>query len=334
MIQKDKVQRAPDWSREQDLNRWCDYIELLCIDGTDGLVSKDDIIEILSRECEEKGSDSHATNSDKIVHQINAMFEQIAYRNENISLYYPFVYEDGCLYFKEQLDKRQLQYIFLLICSSIAFLDGSSSSKMTKSFEEYCLPFFKCLVASDAETYLFGTSRSGTKFTGNLRSRVNQLADYFGIRTTKDFDDDPQFDVSGGDEGIDLVAFNKLDSASHIPIALGQCTCSYLEWENKQKDISREVWIHKISPLPNYAEYMFVPFFCRNATGKFEHPTTITTCLIDRLRLIKLLELHEDILGNIDSEYQMTLIETCCGDKFKQKIAGLLVTNDSISASA
>ena len=158
MIQKDKVQRIPDWSREQDLNRWCDYFELLCIDGTDGLVSKDDIIEIFNRESEEKGSDSHAINLDKIVHQVNTMFEQIAYRNESIPLYYPFVYEDGCLCLKEQLNKGQLQYIFLLICSSVAFLDGSSRSKVTMSFEEYCLPFFKCLVSSDAETYLFGTS--------------------------------------------------------------------------------------------------------------------------------------------------------------------------------
>lgn len=333
MIQKDKLYSMPTWSKEQVLNRWCDYIELLCIEGKDSLISKDDIIEILSVGTEEKGSDSHATHSDRIVQQVNSMFEQIEYRYNTVSNYYPFIYEDGCLYLQENLNEKHLQYICVLVCSNIKFLDKSSSTKMAMYFEEYCIHFFKYLVSNDAEVYLFGTSREGDKFTGNLRTRLGQLAECFGARTTRDLDEDPQFDVPAGDEGIDLVAFNKLDVASHIPIAIGQCTCSYSKWEDKQKDISREFWRYKISPLPPYTEYMFVPFFCRNATGKFEHPTTITTCLIDRLRLLKLLELHEDILGNIDNEYQMTLIGICCGDEFKQKIEDLLSTNNIIASA-
>lgn len=328
MILKDKLYSTPTWSKEQVLNRWCDYIELLCIDGKDGLVSKDDVIEMLSVEVEEKGSDSYAKISDKIVQQVNSMFEQISYRYNTIPNYYPFIYEDGCLCLQGRLNERHVQYICMLICSSVAFLDKSSSTKMTTFFEEYCINFFKHLVSNDAEIYLFGTSREGNRFTGNLKTRLGQLAECFGARTSKDLDEDPQFNVPAGDEGIDLVAFNKIDSASHIPIAIGQCTCSYLEWENKQKDISREFWRYKISPLPPYTEFMFVPFFCRNATGKFEHPTTITTCLIDRLRLIKLLELHEEILNNIDKESQMQLIETCCGAEFKQKIVDLFVEHD------
>lgn len=333
MILKDKMYSIPTWSKELFLNRWCDYIELLCIEGKDGLVSKDDIIEMLSVGTEERGSDSHATISDKIVQQVNSMFEQIAYRCNVVSSYYPFTYEDGCLCLRDSLDKKHMQYICLLICSSIAFLDKSSRTKLTTYFEENCIYFFKYLVSNDAEVYLFGTSREGDKFTGNLKTRLGQLAECFGARTTKDLDDDPQFNASAGDEGIDLVAFNKLDSASHIPIAIGQCTCSYSKWEDKQKDISREYWRYKISPLPPYTEYMFVPFFCRNAAGKFEHRTTITTCLMDRLRLIKLLELHEDIFDNIDNEYQIELIEACCGDEFKQKIASILV-DDEVDVSA
>lgn len=320
MILKDKLHSMQTWSRDHVINRWCDYIELLCIEDKDGLVSKDDIIEMLSTETEERGSDSHACIADRIVQQVNLMFEQIDYRYNAIPRYYPFIYKDDCLCLRKSFNKKFAQYICLLICSSIAFLDKSSMGKMTTYFEEYCVHFFKYLVSKDAEIYLFGTSRTGEKFAGNLKVRLRQLAECFGARTTKDLDDDPQFNVPAGDEGIDLVAFNKLDSASHVPIALGQCTCSYLKWENKQKDISREFWRYKISPLPPYMEYMFVPFFCRNATGKFEHPTTITTCLIDRLRLVKLLELHEEILENIDGQYQMQLINECCGDEFIKKI--------------
>lgn len=307
MLLKDKLYNIPDWSKERELNRWCDYIELMCIDEKDGLLSQDDIVMMLNMEADEKGSELHAKNADKIAYQVNLMYEQIAYRHVAIPDYYPFEYEDGCLFVKKNLNEKHVQYMFLLICSSIAFLDNSSSIKMTHSFEAYCIHYFEYLVSPDSEVHLFGTAREGEMFTGNLRNRLNRLAECFGARTTKSFDADSQFDVPSGDEGIDLVAFNKLDSATHIPIAIGQCTCSYLNWENKQKDISREYWRYKMEPLPPFEEYMFVSFFCRNANGKFENPTTITTCLIDRLRIFRLMELHNELLNNIDVLGQIQL---------------------------
>ena len=40
----------------------------------------------------------------------------------------------------------------------------------------------------------------------------------------------------------------------------------------------------------HYAQYMFVPFSCHNSRGKFCNETRIKTYLIDRLRIIKLIE--------------------------------------------
>lgn len=314
MLLQDKLLKTPNWSKNNGLNRWCDYIELRCLCSQDKMITKDDVIIWFNGEEDEDGSENHSGIADRREHQVETMFEQINYRHSAILLFYPFEYEDGCLSIKASLDKKNLQYIVLLICSSISFLDKSSSSKMTKYFEEYCVTIFKYLVSSDAEVYLFGTSRSGELFSGNLRSRIEKLAEAIGAQTTKTFDSDPQFDVPGGDEGLDLVAFNKIDKATHIPLAFGQCTCSYLEWNIKQEEIGQDTWKQKIEPLPVYSQYMFVSFFCRNANGKFENPATITTCLIDRLRIIRLISLHAEIFDYINLEEQYELLYTCCGE--------------------
>lgn len=88
---------------------------------------------------------------------------------------------------------------------------------------------------------------------------------------------------------------------SHIPLALGQCTCSYDEWINKQESINRDTWRARIGPLAPFWRYMYVPFFCHNASGKFEQSTEIHTCLIDRQRILNLLDSHNELFCETDS---------------------------------
>ena len=135
----------------------------------------------------------------------------------------------------------------------------------------------------DARTELFGTTRDTNLFHGNLRSRIEQLAEFLGAQTTKTMDADKRYDrIKAGDAGLDIVSFLKLDEASHIPVALAQCTCSYDEWINKQESINSDTWRTRIDPIAPFWRYMYVPFYCHNASGKFEQLTDIHTCLIDR----------------------------------------------------
>lgn len=317
MFLKEKINEIPKWSFGRELNRWCDYAELCCLNGLDKMITKDDVLSLLSVAEDDSGQESHSSNYDNLVANIDAMFEQINFRSKEIPLFYPFDYVEGCLCVKEEFSKNMIQYIFLLIASNLTFLDKSSSAMIAKDFEEYCKNIFKFLVSEDSEIYIFGTARNNSLFTGNLRTRIEKLAECFGAQTTKTFDEDSQFDVAGGDEGIDLVAFNKLDNATHIPIALGQCTCSYSKWEIKQEEINQDAWTQKIMPLAPFGKFMFVSFFCRDATGKFENPTTITTCLIDRLRILKVIEKHrESIYDKIDFEEQCNKIRCYCGEDF------------------
>lgn len=316
MLLEEKIIKVPEWSLNDKLNRWCDYIELRCLYGKDKIVTKDDVLSLFIEGEDDSGEECHSGNFDKKSAQIDVIFEQIRYRSEAIPKFYPFNYSEGCLNAKNKFNANNMQYIMLLMSSCIAFMDESSRTSITKYFEEYCLPIFKYLVSSDSEVHIFGTSKNSNFFVGNLRVRVQKLAECFNAQTTKTFDVDPKYDVAGGDAGIDLVAFNKIDEASHIPIALAQCTCSYTNWEIKQESVNMESFTQKIMPVAPFGQYMFVSFFCRNATGKFENPTTITTCLIDRLRIIKLIDRHQELYDYIDFDKQIGMIKHCCGETF------------------
>lgn len=328
MLIEKKNNEVPEWSVNKYLNRWCDYIELRCLKGTDNIITKDDVISWLLEGREDSGQENHASYYDKLSEKVDLIFEQINFRSKAMKKFYPFDYDNECLSRKNYVDKYMIQYLFLLISSSLAFLDKSSMTKITKDFEEYCKYIFNFLVSKDSQVYIFGTSRKNAFFSGNLRTRIEKLAKSLGAQTTKTFDKDKQYDVSGGDEGIDLVAFNKIDNASHIPVALGQCTCSYTQWEIKQEEINQDAWVQKIMPLAPFGKYMFVSFFCRDANGKFENETTITTCLIDRMRILKIIERHEDeIYTNISVKEQLKKIECYCGNEFSNSIKKLCKDN-------
>lgn len=173
----------------------------------------------------------------------------------------------------------------------------------------YCCPFMRLLVPVDARTELFGTTRDTNLFHGNLRSRIEQLAEFLGAQTTKTMDADKRYDrIKAGDAGLDIVSFLKLDEASHIPVALAQCTCSYDEWINKQESINSDTWRTRIDPIAPFWRYMYVPFYCHNASGKFEQLTDIHTCLIDRQRILCLLDLHHELFEQLESLQLQVLI--------------------------
>lgn len=275
----DKIDTKPSF-KTRDINSWADYIEFVCLNSQDHFVTQDDILDIILDDEVLRGEEEHSVQYDKILAEIESYFDMIAFREKTATDFYPFSLEEGAIYLRNINDER-VQYIFLLICSNLKYFESSSWHKYTDMFEVYSKYFFKYMVPRDAEVNIFGTSRRNSIFSGNLRTRIKQLANCIGGNTTKSFDNDNQFDVPGGDEGLDLVAYLKLDGATHIPIAFGQCTCSHEDWDIKQESINQENWNRKIEGLAPYTRFMFVPFYCRLANGQFENPTTISTCLID-----------------------------------------------------
>lgn len=313
MIVKEKINKVPSWSKNS-INRWADFIEILCLYNEDHLISKDDVLEIFFEgniEEFQRGLSEHSAKYDKMLTTVGNYYEIMQYRHLMHNDYYPFEIEDGqCIYLKEDLSEKHMHYIFLLICSSISFLDQPSLQKVTHAFERYCQPIMRILMPNDAQTELFGTTRDNAFFNGTLRTRIGQLADILGAQTTKSLDRNEKYDRShAGDAGLDIVSFFKLDKASHIPLAFGQCACSYDEWINKQYSISHDTWRNRIDPLAPFWQYMYVPFFCHDASGRLENSTEIHTCLIDRHRILNILDIHSELFAELDTICIKNLIE-------------------------
>ena len=183
MIVKDKISRVPKWSKN-NINRWADYIELMCLYDNDHFISKDDVLDMFFEDDIEelkRGEFDHSEKYDKLDFVIGNYYEIIEYRNSRHRSYYPFDIEDGqCIILKDCLSKKHMHYIFLLLCSNICFMDQSSLQKITHIFEKYCCPIMKVLMPPDAQTELFGTTRDSGKFNGTLRARIGQLAGILG----------------------------------------------------------------------------------------------------------------------------------------------------------
>lgn len=82
----------------------------------------------------------------------------------------------------------------------------------------------------------------------------------------------------------------------------------YDEWINKQESINSDTWRTRIDPIAPFWRYMYVPFYCHNASGKFEQLTDIHTCLIDRQRILCLLDLHHELFEQLESLQLQVLI--------------------------
>lgn len=136
MIVKEKILKAPIWSKNET-NRWADYIELLCLYNSDHLISKDDVLDIIiDGDVEElqRGEADHSAQYDKWAAHIDNYYEIIGYRFSMNKDYYPFEIEDGqCIILKENLSEKHIHYIFLLLCSSICFIDLSSRQKIVSA---------------------------------------------------------------------------------------------------------------------------------------------------------------------------------------------------------
>ncbi|MBR1391663.1 MAG: hypothetical protein IJ567_09545 [Lachnospiraceae bacterium] len=307
-IQKTKLESKPNW-KIGEYNRWADYIELMCL--KDEMITPDDMMDILrdgDNDNEyDRGGDTHLEKANELENQMKDYFTLVKSRSREYGAYYPFLLEAGnCIKRSPEFTEKQKQYIFLLACSSICFMKQTDMQKYTTEFERFSKTVLPMLVPSDAVVELFGTKREESGYTGTLRARIEMLAKKLGANTTKSFDHNSKYDkIKAGDDGLDIVAFLPVDQAQAIPFAFAQCTCSYDKWKEKQDTVSMDYWNTKIEPLISYPIFMFVPFSCHNNAGKFYDVTNLRSFLIDRDRIIKLID------KNCDEVFQKEINAFC-----------------------
>lgn len=300
----DKMNILPNWSSKAS-NRWADFIELSCIKNVDHLFSIHDMLDHYADERPEdleRGSTGHSKKYDQIVVDMENYFELIKFRSESLEEYYPFELDDShCITLKSNLNDNHLFYLFLLLASNLTFFDKSTGYALTHAFEDLCCDILKAISSPLAITEVFGTSRvggDGDSYKGNLKERLRTLANNLCANTSKSLDSDTDYEVPGGDGGLDIVSYVPIDGMPFIPVSLAQCACSYDEWSNKQSSISDSIWKPRFGNLAPYLQFTFVPFYYRKASGDFENFTKVFTCLIDRHRIFKVLRTHDRTLEN------------------------------------
>ena len=106
---------------------------------------------------------------------------------------------------------------------------------------------------------------------------------------------------SYSDAGVDVVVWWRFaDERTGSPVLLAQCTVQ-LEWGEKVKDISVELWkkwINFATVPPQTA--LVIPFAVNRASPQWDDRTVTAGVIIDRLRLMELLnELEEDKLESL-----------------------------------
>ena len=276
------------------INKWADYLEYMCLGYIDHYVTISDFIDTYTDHRPEeisRGGKEHSQKSDELALRASDCFKMLAVRKGVMGVHYPFIISNESIEMKENLSIENEIYLFLLCASNINYFTRAESYKLTHAFEEFCLPLMRSFFSPLASTEIFGTSReTGTGvYTGNLRTRLHTLATNLSTSTTLSFRRDTRFDVPAGDGGIDLVSYIQLDGHPFIPVALGQCACSYDEWSSKQYSVDYDRWKIRYENIAKFLEIMFVPFFYRLTNGEFEQLTEIRTCLIDRQRIFEII---------------------------------------------
>lgn len=283
-------------------NKWADYIECLCLENPDHLLTVDDFLDFYLDhypEETEKGDATHASKQDKFISKVQDIFIHLNVRSQTMANYYPFETTNHSISCNMDFSVKQELYLFLLLSSNLYIFDRTILYDLTHAFEDVSCWTLESISPDIATTKIFGTARNNINascYNGNLRNRICSLANDISSTLQSKFYTDEQFDVPGGDHGLDLIAYVPLDNSPYIPISFGQCACSYENWTEKQFSIHPDHWNPILCDLAPYLRYTFVPFNWRDSHGRFKKETSINTCLIDRTRFIVISEKKAAIL--------------------------------------
>lgn len=145
---------------------------------------------------------------------------------------------------------------------------------------------------------VFGTaSAPGDIFYGGkLIERFEKLAKCLHTDVKLVTKENPRYQNTSGDGGLDLVGFMQLENdeagSPFIPSCFAQCACSVDKWKDKQSSIKFDSWNQRFEQLSHYCEFIFVPFSLRGSDGKWcnsdiDHMVVIP---IDRIRFIHIVK--------------------------------------------
>jgi hypothetical protein len=304
----DVYEAQPD-AGKSELPAWLDYIELVCLLHKDRTTTRGQIFDLVFNEAPEitpQVDDDFANiepasvqgTSDAANQTVSSWFSALAARSEAFGRAYPFItnIQDGEIKLKNPLTKEHKFYLYLLMSASLRIFSSKLRNKITTDFEFICFeaqerifPLFKNGI--HMETHFFGKNPEAKtgKFVGKLSDKFQALGQLINCHN---LDVSSLKSNNSGDRGMDVISlmqFHK-DRAFGLPLVIAQCACSYDEWIGKQRDHHPERYFHyRLFPY-DYIRVTFIPFHYRDTKGQWFSVDDISTVVVDRLRLIRIME--------------------------------------------
>ena len=317
-----KLEPFPIFSPKSiDKNRWADFLELLCLINSDKEVSLNDIITMYTQEelsGISNGDENHSEKVDVIRANFIEIFRYIFSRMDYLDEFYPFFKVDEDTIKITKIDEKKLLYIFLLFSSNGKYItDTSIPPFLYMTFERISIDIMK-IVYPNFKNEIFGTStKKGEFFHGGLLiNKLESLGKCLNTSLMEKAKNNPRYQHPSGDAGMDSVSYYRLDkemcATFMLPVCIGQCTCSYYDWEDKQNSIDIDSLNKKYEDIVSYHEYIFVSFPLRGINGKWGSDVAdrIKTIIIDRIRILNILHLNNKatILSDEITGYMKTVL--------------------------
>jgi len=305
----------------REKNKLADFLELSCLESRDKEISLNDIITRYTQEelsGISNGDEDHSQKVDRIRANFTEIFKYIFSRMDFIDNFYPFVKVDEDTIKMAEMDDKKLLYFFLLLSSNTNYItDLKIRPFFYMSFERISIDIMK-MIYPNFENELFGTStKKGDSFyRGLLIDKLAKIGTCLNTSLKDNIKNNPRFQSSGGDAGMDIFSYNKIDKeicvTPMLPVCVGQCSTSYNDWHIKQLSIESSSLNNFFENIAAYHEYMFVSFPLRGINGKwaFEEAYKIQTILIDRIRFLNILHLNNKatVLSDEMSVYMKTIL--------------------------
>jgi hypothetical protein len=239
------------------------------------------------------------TRQSNIRDRAQRAFGCIEHRADALKNLYPFQYGQRHISLNPSLDNMQKLYLQLLYSSNLAYV-SDFQHQLTNDFEKISLAAMKCMLPQWAEAHIFGKgSHQGQRYVGNTYSKMKKLAE--DTRTQLRVREDEYSSRSTGDDGLDIVAWLPLpDALPIIPVYFAQCSCHHSNWIAKQSSAGDGRWRSKLSSNVPFQAFSFSPTCFRNGYS-WARESEISTILIDRVRLLRLLEKEPKLLPTLEA---------------------------------
>ena len=228
--------------------------------------------------------------SDRKLRYVDDLWMHLQYRVKAFSGVYPFDLEDDVLKVKTTLNKQNLIYMFLLICSRLRSFDNTDGFRqlMAKNFTKFSAEVMKSILPDTGEVkiYDWGSEDRANFFDTKNRKGLYKLADFIGADPIAESIEE---EADTGDSEIDLVGVVNFseDSAKGYFALIGQCASQETNWPSKTFEAHpKKLGVLFRSPCDPHSLF-FAPVFYRDSRGEWLMTRKVAgPVFIDRKRAI------------------------------------------------